>query len=95
MYKSDLTKNILGIIKELKLSDMPLKIVKYLSFNNTGENVIIVMIHKHEGIGIKFKYVAPDTSQQNRQGGLKFASMCGKVNVMWCTMQQTKDWRIK
>ncbi len=64
-YKSDLTTNVLGLIKELKSSNVAVKIVNYICCNNAGENVALEMAYKQEGLGIKFEYTAPGTPQQN------------------------------
>ncbi len=81
-YKSNFTENVLGWIKELKSSNVAVKIVKYIHCDNAGENVALEMACKQEGLGIKFEYTAPGTPQQNGQVERKFATMYGKVQAM-------------
>ncbi len=64
-YKSDLTKNVLGLIKELKSSNVAVNMVNYINCDNAGENFALEMACKQEGLGIKFEYPAPGTPQQN------------------------------
>ncbi len=45
-YKIDLTKNVLGLIKELKSSNLAVKMVKYICCDNAGENVALEMACK-------------------------------------------------
>ncbi len=62
-YKSNLTENVLGFIKELKSSNVAVKIVKYICCDNVGENVALEMVCKQEGLEIMFKYTDPSTPQ--------------------------------
>ncbi len=61
-YKSNLTKNVLCLIKELKSSNVSVKIVKYVWCDNSWEIIAIEMVHKQEELGIEFEYIALSTS---------------------------------
>ena len=71
---------MIGLIKDLK-NKYNLQ-VQYLHCNNTGENIAFKKACKQKGLGVDFKYTAPDKLQQNGSIDRKFSTLFNQVNVM-------------
>ena len=71
--KSDLTKKMIGLIKDLK-TKYNLQ-VQRLRCNNAGENQAFEKACNQEGLGIDFEYTTPGTPQQNVCVKRKFATL--------------------
>ena len=78
--KSDLTKKMIGLIKDLK-TKYNLQ-VQRLRCDNTGENQAFKKACNQEGLGIDFEYTAPGTPQQNGCVERKFATLFNRVQAM-------------
>ncbi|MCP4746673.1 MAG: transposase family protein, partial [Desulfobacteraceae bacterium] len=77
--KSELKDYIIHLIKELKTKYSIL--VKIIGLDNSGENNALEKLCKQEGLGIKFKYTAPGTPQQNGQVERKFQTLYGRLRL--------------
>ena len=75
--ESDTASTILKFIKKLKSKEN--KPVKFIRCDNAGENSKLQEILDNKGMGIKFKYTAVDTPQQNGKVKRKFVTLYGKV----------------
>ncbi len=78
--KSNLKDEILALIKELKAKFGIT--VKYIRCDNAGENIALEKACEQEGLGITFKYTAPNTPQQNGRVERKFSTLYGRMHVM-------------
>ena len=70
----------MALLKDLKaLQDID---VKYIHFNNVGDNEAFERLCKDEGMCVKFMYTMPCTPQQSRRVKWKIVTMCNKVQSM-------------
>jgi hypothetical protein len=72
-HKDDQVQIVVKLIKRLQ-NETNIK-VKYICFDNSGENHDIQKI-------IKFEYTAPDSPQQNQKIERKFATLYGRARAM-------------
>ena len=79
--------------KEIKLKDVMMILleylqaidsitVRYIHYDNAGENEAFHCLYKQEGMVAKFKYIMPGTLQQNGQVGRKIATIFNQVCPM-------------
>ncbi len=76
--KSDLSKNIIPILKQLFVKG---KEVKYIRCDNAGENKTIEKQCIAEGLDITFEYTAPCSPQFNGRVERKFPTLYGKMRA--------------
>ena len=78
--KSDLPDTVLLFIADIKK-----KLgytVKFIRCDNAGENRVLEQRCKQEGLGIGFKFTAPNTPQQNGRIERRFATLYGRIRAM-------------
>ena len=78
--KLDLKNVVMGLIKKLKTKYNIW--IQYLQFDNVGESVDFERACKQEGMGMKFKYIAPGNPQQNGHIEWKFTTLLNQVLAM-------------
>ena len=55
---------------------------QYLQCDNTGENVPFEKACKQEGLGVDFKYTAPDMPQWNGHVKREFTTLFNQIHVI-------------
>ena len=55
---------------------------RYIYHGNADENEVFEKLRKQEGLGVKFAYTMPNTSQQNGQVKQKFATLYSQTEIM-------------
>ncbi len=86
--KSDLSKNIIPILKQLFVKG---KEVKYMRCDNAGENRRLEKQCINEGLDITFEYTAPHSPQFNRRVERKFPTLYGKMRATFIHAGITHD----
>lgn len=86
--KSDLSKNILPILKQLFVKG---KEVKYIRCDNAGENRTLEKDCIDEGLDITFEYTAPYSPQFNGRVERKFPTLYGKMRATFIHAGITHD----
>jgi len=90
---SETAERVVALIKQLKTT-MNYQ-VKFIRYDNAGENLKVEEETEKEGLGVVFEYTAPKTPQQNGRVERGFATLYGnKEYVELCQIQQEISSRI-
>jgi hypothetical protein len=77
--KSDIKARIKTLLTDLKIAN---RIVKFIRYDNAGENMTIKNDPEIKSFGIKFEFLGPRTPQRNRKVERKFQTLYGRIRAM-------------
>jgi hypothetical protein len=77
--KSDLKTRIKTLLTDLKIAN---QIVKFIRYDDAGENMTVKHDPEIKSFGIKFEFSGPRTLQRNRKVERKFQTLYGRIRVM-------------